>query len=1031
MNLLESLQSRAEEVADDAYETAIAEFVRRCESSGFEPKQQHVEAYVTLAKQGRYAMQALARDPAALQAIVDHRGVQLDTDAHRRLLEPEAARAESLDQLYAVLRRHKRIHTLRVFLREVEQVASVRQTASEIATIAEVTLGCAVDNVARIEGLEDIVDDFVVLGMGKLGGDELNFSSDVDLILICSDDVAVDPEQMRRVDQLARGVVRAMDHSTPDGYVFRVDLRLRPEGSQGPLVPSKSAFVAYYLSWGRTWERSAMLKARPVAGNLALGADALASLEPFIYRRYLDYEAIQELRSMKSKIHEHAQVSAVVGLNDDEAESAAASPAFGRRRTRTSRRRGGGFGSRRDAESSPKIEVADLTRPDPRGVRGWDVKIGVGGIREIEFFVQALQLVHCGTRPGLRVKNTLDALDRLLYGGLLSHEDHAHLADAYDFFRRLEHRIQMADDRQTHRVPKRTEDLETLAERMAFETADELSDVIVRHRDATRTRFDRLFSDDERDEASPTLREGKPTAAQTVLGAPVESLFDDAVLRALSTLGYERPRQVAGQVQILREKRYGPFSSRPAADDLGRYLLEVAASAPDADQAFSYLTRFVTTVGDRPGYYRMLSENPHATRLLAHVFGSSGYLANPLLQDPNVFERLLAVGTFAIMRTSADLEQDMRRRLRGIEDPAHRLGVIRRFHQEETLRIGIHETGGAATIEQTTQQLSLLAQTIVTAVLDEIYEPLRTRRRRPGSVLPELSDIPFAVVAMGKLGGEELGFGSDLDILFLYEEDRQWKLEHTFFARIAQRLVRTLSTASAQGKLYEVDTRLRPSGNQGALVVSAEALDNYHRDEAATWERQALLRARPILGPERLLQRIAKIRWDHAVGPAAGLEVRAEVAEMRDKLLENLRPSGTDDVKFSPGGLVDIEFLVQSIQLERAGGDFDEERDPKRVERSVHSASTRLALNALSEEEGLGFDARQLHADYLWLRRVEARLRMTDQRGSSELPPEGADREVLARRIGFQGDLAGTSFSAELAQVFDRVRRARDAYFSA
>jgi glutamate-ammonia-ligase adenylyltransferase len=457
--------------------------------------------------------------------------------------------------------------------------------------------------------------------------------------------------------------------------------------------------------------------------------------------------------------------------------------------------------------------------------------------------------------------------------------------------------------------------------------------------------------------------------------------------------------------------------------------LEVAASAPDADQAFSYISRFITTVGNRPGYYRMLSDNPHATRLLAHVFGSSGYLANPLIQDPNVFERLLGVGTFAIMRSESDLRADLAMRCGRTDDPSHRLGIIRRFHQEETLRIGIHETGGAAKISQTTQQLSLVAETVIRAVLEQVYEPLRTRRRRPGSVLPVLADIPFAVVAMGKLGGQELGFGSDLDILFIYDEERQWRLEHTFFARLAQRLVRTLSSASVDGKMYEVDTRLRPSGNQGALVVSAEAFDVYHRDEAAMWERQALLRARPIAGPEKLLEHVSQIRWEHAVCPSGPETVRAEVSRMRDKLLENLTPSGADDVKFSPGGLVDIEFLVQATQLELPAAAGAVRPEGRSLDRSIHSQSTGVALAAMSHEPAIEFDARQLLADYEWLRRVEARLRMTDQRASSELPEDPAARAIFARRVGYQGEDVAKSFSSELSQVFDRVKAARDAYF--
>lgn len=969
----------------------------------------HAQTFFELASQGSHARRVLSASPRVIAQIAEARGQSFDADEMATRLAENLDACVREDDILAELRRFKTVESLRIFLREIDDHANVRQTSQEIADLAEACVRVAVVTLAKRRGKPQLASQFCVLGMGKLGGRELNFSSDIDLIFIADDACHQD---LAELEAFARDLIAWIDRNTADGYVFRVDLRLRPEGSAGALVPAVSTARAYYEVWGRTWERSAMIKARPIAGNLALGDRLMTELEPFLYRKYLDYRAIDELRAMKEMIHRNAESSAIIGVSAPAAAETATSQAPMRDRLQAKLQMFGG--STRKPRPAAVAPAPIGTQPDASGVLGWDVKIGIGGIREVEFFVQALQLVHCGTRPDLRVRNTLDALDRLLFAGLLTHDDHATLADAYAFLRALEHRIQMEQDKQSHRTPADEVGFAQLAWRMGM-ASELLRSLIVGHRKAIRQMFDRLFSESEQTPERPTVGAQPEAEAEAILGVELGSLDTPPVHARLAKLGFERPRQVAGQLLILRQKNYGPFSDRAFAEDhrFALYLLSSCAGAPNPDQAFSHLTRFITLVGDRPGYFRMLAAHPHASRLLIHVFGSSPYLSAALLREPTFVERLLGAGSVAIFRSREDLLRDIRQRLNPIEDPEHRSGILRRFHQEETLRIGLHDYGGAATIVQTQEQLSNLAEVVIQISLEEVYEPLRSRKRRDDYKLPQLPEIPFCVVALGKLGSREMSFGSDLDLMFIYEYDRQWRLEHSFFAKLAQRLIRTLSMAGADGKMYEVDTRLRPSGQKGALVVSLDQYRSYQANNAALWERQALVRARPLTGPAILQTEFADVRHLHAFERGLPADGPAQLREMLGRIREALLTPGTLDIKYSPGGLVDIEFAVQAMQM-RFG----------RQSEALRTTRTYDVLRALTaESQGIEADFAQLSRTFERLRTVESRLRMTDSRGISALPADPAQRNILARRLGFVGEEAGTQMTTELRTLMDNSRQ--------
>lgn len=1034
--------------------------------------------FILLAGQGEHPAHLLHRHPDDLLYLIDghlhpqrnNGGRGLDTLLHElnTRIERARARGEALEEVvFAELRRLKRRESLRIYLREVEQASSVRQTAAEIANLAQACLEVACVQGARLLGHPELVEHFCVLGMGKLGGTELNFSSDVDLIYICSNWVSTDPGALEaglkaKIDQLARWVTRAMSEGTDEGYVFRVDLRLRPDGNKGGLVNSVGAMVNYYLNWGSTWERSALIKARGVGGNHALAEHLFQELEPFMFRRYLDFKVIDALRSMKEQIDRNAHVSAIVGLKEQEIlpEQEPARPTSAlQSRLRQKLGRAGVLSKSRtgkvlakstrplpNAAPSPKELPAQQAEPadnrrDARAASpfGWDVKIGVGGIREIEFFVQALQLIHSGTRESLRVRGTLDALDRLLYVGLITHEDHRWLADAYDLFRRVEHRIQMESDRQSHRLPGDVDGFNRLARRMMMDEA-ELREALTFFREKVALIFERLFQDSAKDAREPTVRESRPGELLTVMGVSPERLFDAVVLDALVALGFRRPRQVAGQLQVLREQNHGPFGQRAGTEQsqLGRYLLQACASAPDPDQAMSNWARLAAIIGERPSFYGMLFENPHATRLLVHVLGSSEFLASIILREPNVIEYLLGAPTVAVVRAREEMAAELARRLSGIEDPSHRLGRVRRFHQEEVLRIALHEVAGACEIDVSVRQLSMLAEVLLDAVLGEVYANLC--ETMPGEA-PALEELGFVVLAMGKLGGRELSFGSDLDIVFIYDPGAHPGISPSFYMRLAQRLVRSLSSVSAQGKMYEVDTRLRPSGSQGTLVVSIDAFRDYHARHADLWERQAMIRARALTGPMSLRRKVMALRQEIAFDSARPADLGESMFQMRRRISREFGSAGTSfDIKFDAGGMVDVEFLTQYLQLHYGhlwaapGGRAETEilaaqQAGQEVVLGPRSQNTMWALAGLADaadrhEVAPGVDCVQLLQDYRMLRRVEARLRVSDLRASNQLPADPDELTILARRLGFQGASASEQFRAELEVLAERVSQA-------
>jgi [glutamine synthetase] adenylyltransferase / [glutamine synthetase]-adenylyl-L-tyrosine phosphorylase len=929
-----------------------------------------------LSAQGRYPARMLERDPKIVQLAQrwQAQGPQ-DGDARAAVWEHCRPTQGSAAELARRLRQIKARVSLALFALESANSWPMARCTASLSELAAACLDASLVGAARLEGWPQAAEHVCVMGLGKLGGWELNYGSDVDVVFVCSEQGWAERERMERV---LRAAIALMADVTEDGYVFRVDLRLRPDGGQGPLVLSERAVADYYLSWGQTWERSAWLKARPVAGARELGEALLKRLEPFLYKKYLDMQVFEDLRRMKATVEQHAGLGDVRG----QAPGAPGKPAgglglgLGLARSASWRPGAGLRGGGGPPTSEPRAE-------EVRDVYGWDVKIGEGGIREIEFFVQALQLVHSGSRVELRVRGTIEALDRLLYGGMITGADHAALADAYTLYRMVEHRVQLEDDQQTHQIPATREGFLELARRMD-EPVDGLRRALMAARGAVRAIFSRLFEAPAEAGGRPVVRVRAPLVA--ALSAPVAMLEGEQGAAWLEQAGFERPRQVAGQLWVMRQKAWGPFGWRAdgAQRALAGELMEAAAQSPDPVRAVAYLTRLVTTVGDRPWFWRMLSDNLSAARLVAQVCGASEILGGIVSREPQVVGRLLSSGSVVERASGEEVSAALEERLRGAKDPGESMQILHRFVQEEQLRIGLHELGGAVGITQTMAQLSWLAEVTVAA----------TVRLVAGAQAPRL-----CVLALGKLGGGELTFGSDLDLLFVSEGPSQG------LVRAVQRVLRELGGISTGGALYEADTRLRPGGRQGSLVVPVDELEAYYTTgHAGLWERQAMLKARPLTGSSALQAEVEAMRRRVVFDAALPEDATAQIVAMRARMREGMAELGADafDVKGSAGGIVDIEFAVQAAQLEHR----------------VEGRGTLAAIEGLigARAPGAWHD---LSLDYVWLRRLEARLRLERLGGSAVLRRESCG--ALARQMGLVGEDGAQALWALVEEVRGRV----------
>jgi glutamate-ammonia-ligase adenylyltransferase len=777
----------------------------------------------------------------------------------------EAALAANSDAAMALLRRAKRRAALAIALADISGFWDVDRVTRELSEFADACVKAALRFELRLAaekaGMPETAGDklesetgMVVLAMGKFGAFELNYSSDIDLIFFY--DGARFPFRKRddprgaAVD-IVRGVVKLLSEATAEGYVFRTDLRLRPDAGATQIAISTEAAESYYEAMGQNWERAAMIKARACAGDALSGEHFLKAIEPFIWRRNLDYAAIDDIHSIKRQIHAH-----------------------------------GGHGA---------IAVA-----------GHNIKLGRGGIREIEFFAQTQQLIAGGRNPNLRPSGTLAAIDALCARGLVAEGTARELKSAYRFLRKLEHRLQMIEDEQTHTLPKDQAGLAQVACFMGYEESEAFSMALTSQLHTVQGHYARLF------ESAPELS----SAEGSLVFTGVED--DPETLATLRQLGFRDPSHVAMAVRGWHHGRIRATRSARARELLTRLmpvLLDALSKTADPDAAFMQFDRFVSNLPAGVQLFSLFLARPELLKLVAEIAGSAPRLAQHLSRFPATLDALLDNDFLLHLPTREQLDGQFATALSVSVDYELALDAARRFAKEQAFRVGVQVIDGAAKADQAGTAFANVAECVISGLL-----PVVTRELAHNA--GHVAEGAFAVLAMGKLGGREMTAGSDLDLIFIYdappgteESDGAKPMPViVYYARLAQRFIAALTSETAAGTLYEVDMRLRPTGNKGPVAVSLESFARYHAGEAWTWERLALTRARVIVSPDPLRTKIDAVIADALAKPDPA-KTRADARDMREKMAAQFSTRNRWDLKHAAGGLVDIEFIAQTLQL--------------------------------------------------------------------------------------------------------------------
>lgn len=912
------------------------------------------------------AARTLASRPGLLRWLLGSRTLRAPRSAaaHQRQARAAAriARPKGHEALLRALRRFKYRELLRITWRDVVLRAPAAEIGRELASLAQAIISAAADaayaSFTERYGEAEEEPGFCVLGLGKLGGEDLNFSSDVDLVYLYREggltrggrEAAIPAVQL--YTRIAESITRTLSSVTAEGACYRVDLNLRPQGRAGAIVLSLAQTLEYYETHGRTWERSALLKARVVAGDQALGDELLASLQPFLWRRSLDLSAVEALRAMKAQI--------------------------------------------------------DLRGKASPG----DVKLGPGGIREVEFFTSALQLLHGGKNPLLRERHTVRALRRLEQAGYLSATDADALEEAYLFLRRVENHLQEFTEEQTQQLPEEPMERLRLARSLGVPDWAALDRELQRQRGIVARAFSTLLGQ--------TAREEVPDEPLLALALDLDAPLKER-LAALEQRGFADPDRALAALERLSRAPESPFAAGHGSLQGLKLLSEVARTA-DPDQALQHFSDFVARLHSPQGYLSLLSSHPSAARRLLNLFGQSDYLSHFFLRHPELLDSLVLPAEEP-HKPPERIRQELAARALRHQDAEGRLGALRRYKNEEVLRIGLCDIQDELTVPEVASQLTALADGALDEALALAEEEEKERHGEP--VRSGGGRDRLVVLGMGKLGGRELGYHSDLDLIFVYSGDGQAETaggargkvsHHEYFARIVQRLLAFLQMQFREGLLYQIDARLRPSGNQGALVVSTGAFLEHHDKRAQLWERQALIKARGAAGAlglfEELKARLHQLVYERPLPENAA----AEIDRLRGRMEREIAKETADqlDLKSGRGGLVDIEFAVQYLQLVKGG-----------AAPAVRGTNTLEALAALQAEGAIDASrAERLRRGYLFHRRVENRLRLVHGRSISNLPTHGRPLQLLARRLGYLGEGVGEAFLDEYRATTAQVREA-------
>jgi glutamate-ammonia-ligase adenylyltransferase len=847
------------------------------------------------------------------------------------------ARSGALPEIVAArLRRLKRSVALAVAVADIAGVWPLERITGALSRFA----GAAVDAIVSAillqlerEGHLALGGDpqaaaFTVLGMGKLGAGELNYSSDIDLVLLYDREapaLAGNEQLSRHFVRVARMLVQLMSEAAVDGYIFRTDLRLRPDPGSTPLAMSVQAAELYYESVGQNWERAAMIKAHPVAGNAAVGEEFLAALRPYIWRRHLDFAAIHDIHSIKRQIDAH---------------------------------RGGGT-----------VKVP-----------GHNVKLGRGGIREIEFFAQTQQLIFGGRNPALRLRGTCETLRALAAAGHVEPRSAAELIADYGFLRRVEHRLQMVADQQTHSLPEDAAGLAAIATFLGYPDTRAFQDEMLATLRRVESHYARLF------EEAPSL--AGPGGNLVFTGTD----DDPGTLETLRGLGFRDVSAAAGVVRRWHHGRYRATTSARARElltELMPALLQALADTAAPDQALLNFDLFLGNLPAGVQLFSLFKANPALLKLVAAIMGSAPGLAAQLARRTVLLDSVLSSDFYTPLRTAGEMTAEISGILAQDQNEQDILDAARRWTNEHRFQVGVQQLERIVRPAQAGLAYSDIAQATIAALCDRIETSF-------AEVHGAFRGQRLAVLALGKLGSREMSATSDLDLIFVYDipkdldvsDGRQPLPPIQYYTRLSGRIVTALTALTNEGPLYEVDMRLRPSGRAGPLANSLEGFESYHAQSAWTWERMALTRARVIHGPAELVERLQRIIADTLRQSRDPVALLRDVADMRDRIARHAPAKSPWDFKHLPGGLFDIDFVAQYLALRHAA-ERPQILDPHPAE--VLRRAADLGLLDAADARQLR-DARRLMSD------VQSLLRLTlnaDEAAFDETrAPEGQCRLI-------------------------------------
>lgn len=833
-----------------------------------------------------YLASLALRDPSSLADCLLR-----DPDAHlaeaRRALAAAVAEAATAKEVVGLLRRFKHRIALLTGLADLGGVWSTEATLQAMSAAADAVLQQSTGflfrkareagQVAVQPSIASPAPGYFVIAMGKLGAFELNYSSDIDFMVFydaARAGLAPSIEPSPFFVRLTRELVRLLQEHTADGYVFRTDLRLRPDPGATQIALSTDAGLIYYESFGQNWERAALIKARIAAGDVEAGEEFLRQLSPFIWRKYLDFAAVADIHAMKRRVHAFKGHGAIA-------------------------------------------------------VEGHDIKLGRGGIRDIEFFAQTQQLIAGGRHPELRTRGTIETLDRLAEGGWIAREAASELGQTYLFLRRIENRLQMVGDQQTHIIPSDKEELDRVARLSGFADTNAFGDALIAAFKRVEAHYGALF------EKLPE----PPTSAPSFVVPADEG--DPAALASLERLGFHNPQAAIAAIRAWQSGRYVATRSARARERLTEFLpalLDAFSRTAEPDLA---LTTFDKVIADMPAgvqLFSLLAANPSLLRLIADIMGTAPRLARIIGRRPRLLDAVLDPGFFGAVPTPAKLKELVGSALAQAADYQDALDRARSTGREQGFLIGVRVISGTLSARQAGAAYAALAETLIEALAERVEaELVRQHGRMTGG--------QAAVVAMGKLGGREMTAASDLDLIVVY--DYEGEGAHSdgarslpgpqYYSRFTQRLIAALSAETSEGSLYQVDMRLRPSGNQGPVATRLTSFIDYQNGSAWTWEHLALTRARVITGPASLRRTINATIREVLARARDRATVAEEVRTMRAKIADEKGAGDDWDLKQTRGGLIDLEFIAQFLQIVSA----TEHRD-------VLDQNTELALTKLS-----------------------------------------------------------------------------------